>query len=165
MTKCRIEPTESDSDAQMQLIRELIQIGINPCARLEKSSEGYESLIQFAVANGQGPLVYELLKMGADLGYLDSEGNSLLHFACQIKDPTARKDIVGHIARHAPDLIDLRNHAGEIPVQHARGKKGISRLLSNIKKDVLEMQKTKEPPQSEDLGGSPPRGRIHTVRT
>lgn len=87
------------------------------------------------------------------MGSLDAEGNSLLHFACQIKDPTARKEIVERIARNAPYLIETKNRAGELPLQHARGRKVVSRLLANIQKDV---QKEQIEPVSNTEGTSPP---------
>ncbi len=104
------------------------QDGLTPLARLLSSSYCSEYT---------WPLTEVFLDLGADTGYTDEEGNSLLMLAMKNGHITAALLLM---KRHK-ELVSLANHAGVTPIRHALEwhSEGLCLALADCGADTADM--------------------------
>ncbi|KAJ7041313.1 ankyrin repeat-containing domain protein [Mycena alexandri] len=82
----------------------------------------YRTALSWAAQRGDGEWCTKLLKHGANMFLVDTEGNSALHYSVQARGPHALRALLGHfqaIGSYPPWNLNITNNGGWTPLHHA----------------------------------------------
>ncbi|GMH41232.1 hypothetical protein BSKO_09142 [Bryopsis sp. KO-2023] len=133
--QCELHAIIGDARSNFDFIKEVVRLGAKINSQDTTITNGGAHVIHRAIATASVEAVEFLLENGARLDVVDWQGNTPLHFACNVKNSTIKRELARLVASRAPELIDVANKDGHCP---AKLNKSMKKLLAAIRSECQQ---------------------------
>ncbi|GMH41224.1 hypothetical protein BSKO_09134 [Bryopsis sp. KO-2023] len=166
--QCELHAIIGDARSNFDFIKEVVRLGAKVNSQDKTITNRGAHVIHQAIATGSVEAVEFLLENGARLDVVDWQGNTPLHFACNVKNSTIKRELARLVASQAPELIDVANKDGHCPGQWNKSMKKLLAAIRSecqrkkagpvVNQEVEKVDQEDQPAEKKDAPDTPPEG-------